>query len=116
MNKSKLKQSAGSIRRKEALQLVESYVCRNRQDSYGDAEDNFANIAAMMNIRFQRKLGKDMAFNALDVASMMVIVKECRKIQSPEYADNWHDQAGYAICGSGIISGQTKKSLRVKSK
>jgi hypothetical protein len=116
MSKPKLKPSAGSIRRKEALQIVESYVCRNRQDAYGDAEDNFADIAAMMNIRFQRKLAKDTKFTALDVASIMVIVKECRKIQSPEYADNWHDQAGYAICGSGIISGQIKKSLRVNSK
>ena len=39
----------GTELRREALHQVESCVCQDRQNTYGDAEDNFADIAAIAN-------------------------------------------------------------------
>ena len=39
----------GTELRREILAMVEGCVCKDRQNTYGDAEDNFANIASIAN-------------------------------------------------------------------
>lgn len=84
-------------RRKEAIAEVQSCVCRDRQSTYGDAEDNFANIAKMWSVY------TGTTFKAQDVAAMMILVKIARMRSSPDHRDNWIDAAGYAVCGAGIV-------------
>lgn len=88
----------GTARRKEALAEVEGCVCRDRQSTYGDPEDNFANIANMWSVYMGT------TFKAHDVAAMMMLVKIARLKSSPNHRDNWIDAAGYAICGAGITN------------
>ena len=54
----------GAARRKEALAEVEGCVCRDRQSTHGDAEDNFADIAKMWSVY------TGTTFKAQDVAAM----------------------------------------------
>lgn len=93
----------GTERRRQVLREVEGCVCRDRQNTYGDAEDNFANIAAIWNVIFREHL--EHPLTASDVARAMVAVKLARTIQSPNHRDNWVDMAGYAVCGAGIQAG-----------
>ena len=62
----------GAARRKEALAEVEGCVCRDRQSTHGDAEDNFADIAKMWSVY------TGATFKAQDVAAMMILVKVAR--------------------------------------
>lgn len=96
-----------SQRRKAILAQVEQCVCADRQNSYGDAEDNFENIAVFWNVYLQKKL--DVHIQAEDVAALMSLVKVARMIQSPVHMDNWIDLAGYATCGAGIIAGKVER-------
>jgi hypothetical protein len=87
--------------RAEFLDVVKGYVINDRNNTHGDAEDNFADIAALWNIVF---FGKDFkSFTPTDVAVAMICVKLSRIKTSPDNLDHWHDMAGYAACGGGII-------------
>lgn len=95
----------GNDRRKAALSQVEACVCRDRQNSYGDAEDNFKDISVLveMYLRKQGKLALDATIDALDIAIVMQAVKYCRACTSREHFDNQIDMAGYAVCAAGIL-------------
>ena len=99
---------AGTTRRKEALKEIEACVCRDRQNTYGDAEDNFRDIADYMTLWLrQRGLLNDGARRqSFDVAQLSSFIKIARKAANPRYRDNWIDDAGYNVCGAGIVVGQ----------
>jgi hypothetical protein len=86
----------GNEKRKALLLEVEQCVCKDRQKTHGDPEDNFADIAELWAVY------KDRPFTSHDVAVMMVLVKVARLKTSLEYKDNWIDIAGYAICGGSL--------------
>lgn len=88
---------SGTELRRAALKRIEGYVCKDRQATHGDAEDNFRQIAAYW------ALYKGMPFSPGDVAAMMALVKIARMATSPNHLDNWDDLAGYAVCGAGIV-------------
>lgn len=95
----------GNRKRRALLAEVEAAVCRDRQQAYGDAEDNFANIAAHLNLHFLTLWGKDFpGFGPADIAIICAYIKMSRLATSPRFRDNWVDLAGYAICGGGIVS------------
>lgn len=98
--------SPGTQRRKAILDKVEACVCKDRQNQYGDAEDNFQVIADYWNIWLrQRGILQETAahcVNATDVAMMSALIKVARASSSPGHIDNWVDLAGYAICAGGI--------------
>jgi hypothetical protein len=87
--------------RAEFLEIVKTYVTKDRNATHGDAEDNFADIADMWNIMFGKKLKEPL--NKLDVAAGMICVKLSRIKSSPNHLDHWQDTAGYSSCGGGII-------------
>lgn len=88
----------GKDRREQALIEVENCVCRDRQATHGDAEDNFADIAKLWSVY------TGIGFTAQDVAAMMILMKIARMKTSPDHRDNWIDAAGYAVCGAGIVA------------
>lgn len=90
-------------RRIKVLDEVGKCILGQRTGTHGDPEDNFEEIAAMLNVRLKRKLKAPLS--ALDVASIGVIIKEARKISAAGelHLDNWVDGAGYNGCGGGIV-------------
>ncbi len=60
---------SGTELRTKALERVKGYVCKDRQATHGDAEDNFRQIAAYW------ALYKGYPFTPGDVAAMMALVK-----------------------------------------
>lgn len=83
--------------RKEILEAAERCVCQDRQDQYGNPEDNFAMIAAMWNIY----LGVT-GIDAKDVSMMMSLLKIARAKNGSGHVDNYVDLAGYAACGGEL--------------
>lgn len=95
----------GAERRSEILDQVRQCVCRDRQNTYGDAEDNFATIAKLWNtwIATWYVACPGPRLDARDVAMMSALIKVARAGTSPDHLDNWIDLAGYAVCGGGIV-------------
>lgn len=95
----------GTSRRREILERIASCVCRDRQNNYGDAEDNFKNIAAYWNLWLRQRglLAPGKEIDPLDVAQMSAFIKVARKVGNLDYLDNWIDGGGYEVCGAGII-------------
>lgn len=92
----------GNTRRRDILRQVETCVCKDRQKAYGDAEENFANIAKIINVALKDYLVAPIG--PVEVAIIMLCLKLGRIASSPQHLDNWVDTAGYAVCGAGIIT------------
>jgi hypothetical protein len=93
----------GTDRRREVLKQVEACVCKDRQATYSDAEDNFRRIAAIWTVLLEQKLKPGTGISRTDVAAMCAGIKLARIVSSPGHPDNWTDLAGYGVCGGGIV-------------
>lgn len=85
--------------RKEILDSAIQIITKDRQNQYGDAEDNFNIIADLWAVYLGRKL------YAYDVAMMMILLKVARAKTGASNIDNYIDIAGYAACGGEIKGG-----------
>lgn len=92
-------------RRREILKAVEQAVCKDRQNTYSDAEDNFRVIAEFWTT-WGKARGWSVKFEPRDVAMMSALIKSARAAVNLDYLDNWVDLAGYATCGGGIAKGK----------
>ncbi len=88
-------------RRAEFLEVVRNFVCKDRNVTHGDAEDNFRVIASLWETYLNNT--PPQALNSTDVAIMMCLFKVARLMANPKNMENWHDLAGYAACGGGIV-------------
>ncbi len=99
--------------RKELLEETIEAVCGDRNVQYGDPNDDFKTTAALWTLYVTRKKAKhpeqEFAFDAEDVAVMMILLKVSRLSWSHEKKDNWLDIAGYAACGWDCVD----SSLRI---
>lgn len=84
--------------RSEVLQTAEKMVCGHREQDYGSPEDSFRKIAALWSAY------TGTTFTALDVASMMALLKLARIQTGTATDDSFVDLAGYAACGGEIAS------------
>lgn len=83
------------MNREELLDKAKKIVAGNRQDMYGNPEDNFVFIAELWSRYLKTDIG------AADVAIMMILMKITRLAASCyDSADSWIDIAGYAACGA----------------
>ena len=87
--------------RAQFLDHVKELVCKDRNVTHGDAEDNFRVIAQLWNVYILNSKGTDL--NNKDVAIMMCLFKVSRLMSNVDNIDNWLDLAGYAACGGGIV-------------
>ena len=87
--------------RAQFLDEVEKLVCKDRNVTHGDAEDNFRVIADLWNVYIKNSKGEDL--NNKDVAIMMCLFKVSRLMSNIDNLENWLDLAGYAACGGGIV-------------
>jgi hypothetical protein len=85
-------------KRVEALREAARLINSDRDAQYGPPTANFARIATLLNVIWEKKLVKPI--NAEDVAMMMVCVKVGRYAADSGFQpDTWIDIAGYAGCG-----------------
>ena len=84
--------------RESVLRNAEKAVMADRNQQYGDPEDNFNDIAGLWTA-YSNMWTNFGAHDAVDVAVMMILVKIARLKTSPSVEDHWIDIAGYAACG-----------------
>ena len=90
------------MNRKEILETAITTVCKERQDAYGNCEDNFSLIAKLWSDYTETDI------TAKDVAMMMILLKMAR-IKTGNYkSDNYVDIAGYAACGGEVAASLPK--------
>lgn len=99
--------------RKDILDAAEKIVTGERQQTYGEPEDNFGTIAQM----WEAYLG--VPISAMDVSMMMVLLKVARVSGRPDLTtiDNFIDICGYAACGGEVAyrEGRTRDSHKKES-
>ena len=83
------------MNRAEILENAHKCVCGEREQDYGNPEDNFSTIAEFWTTYSGHK------FDAKDVAMMMALLKIAR-IKAGSSIDSFVDLAGYAACGGEI--------------
>lgn len=110
--------------RAEILKAAERCVCTDRNQQYGEPEDNFRTIASLWNSYLY---GAGLMENPTphvwkglkpkDVAAMMALFKLGRIATGGDKADNFIDLAGYAACAGEISteSGRTSKDAKVSA-
>ena len=86
------------MKRQEILDAAAKCVNGDRDERYGEPENNFVRISHLWNSYMQ---GKKFV-STRDVAAMLALVKIARIAGGKPHADNWVDLAGYAACGGEI--------------
>lgn len=84
------------VTRKEILRTAENYVTKDRADTHGNMEDNFATIAEYWTIHLGYKV------TPIDVGVMMALLKMARVKASTQHLDNYVDGAGYLACAGEL--------------
>lgn len=94
--------------RAECLDAAKKCVCTDRNNQYGEPEQNFTVIAQLWQTYLQATLKSDeVEILPGDVAMMMVLFKAARVATAYQAkADNFVDMAGYAACGCELATGQ----------
>ena len=85
--------------RQEILDKAKDCVCGQRQQDYGNPEDNFAMIARLWTDYYN---DEDVNFTSKDVAMMMALLKVARIRTGKGTRDSYVDLAGYAACAGEI--------------
>ena len=85
--------------RQEILDKAKDCVCGQRQQDYGNPEDNFALIADLWTTYINKD---DLYFTSKDVAMMMALLKVARIRTGKGTRDIYVDLAGYAACAGEI--------------
>lgn len=80
--------------RADFLKEVEGIICKDRNEQYGEPEDNFKRIAVFWSNYLDREI------TSADVAIMMVLFKAARIATGHNKEDNWIDLIGYGACGA----------------
>ena len=100
--------------RSEILKAAERCVCTDRNQQYGEPEDNFRTISMLWSVYLCAR-GMEQPLGAADVGAMMALFKLGRIATGGDKADNFIDLAGYAACTGEISteSGRTSKDVKV---
>ena len=85
------------MNRADILDEAKKCVCGQRQEDYGEIEDNFSCIAQLWTAF------KGVEFDARDVAIMMALLKTAR-MRKPGHLDSAIDAAGYFACAGQLES------------
>lgn len=98
--------SIGMSIREKCLIKAKEVVCTDRNEQYGEPEDNFSVIAEFWNTYINNKYGIYIAdLDSDDVANMMVLFKMGRITTAGDYKDDSYiDMAGYAACAAECAS------------
>ncbi len=98
------------MKRAEILHEAERCVCTDRNQQYGEPEDNFRIIATLWSVYLCAR-GFDEPLGPADVGAMMALFKLGRIATGGNKADNFVDLAGYAAC-AGEISTESEHDAK----
>lgn len=98
--------------RKDILDHANKCVNGDRDEQYGNPENNFKMIANLWMEYLENcgsvTNGTEVFLRPEDVASMMALMKIARIATGSPKEDSWIDLAGYAACGGEIVSAKIK--------
>mgnify|MGYP007124955064 FL=1 len=97
------------MNKNDILDKAKTIINGERQGTYGNAEDNFASIAAFWSTYLNTPI------DSTDVANMMILMKVARNSSGVYKDDNYIDICGYAALG-GEIAANKELFSREKSK
>lgn len=99
--------------RADILKAAERCVCTDRNQQYGEPEDNFRIISMLWSVYLCAR-GMEQPLGAADVGAMMALFKLGRIATGGNKADNFIDLAGYAACAGEISteSGSGHKDVK----
>ena len=106
-------QDKPSTPRQKLLEEAIKITTTDRNKSYGNPEDNFANIALLWTAYLDAKNDACNTINTTDVAIMMILMKCARLATNPSHHDSAVDIAGYAACLADIQDSYRKSSFMV---
>ena len=87
------------MNRPEILDTAKKCVCGQREQDYGNPENNFERIADLWNAYLGAK-----TVDAVDVAMMLALLKVARIKTGRGTEDSFVDLAGYAACAGEIAT------------
>lgn len=88
------------MNRADCLSTATDIVCKDRENTYGKPEDNFATIAKLWSDYLNTRIDPG------DVPVLMILLKVARVGSGNFKADNFVDIAGYAACACEIGSSE----------
>lgn len=94
------------MNRNDILDKAKSIINGERQGTYGNAEDNFSNIAAFWSTYLNTPIDNT------DVANMMILMKVARNSSGVYKDDNYIDICGYAALGGEIAAHPIMASVK----
>lgn len=101
------------MNREMCLEEAKKCVCTDRNQQYGEPEQNFTVIAQLWQTYLQATLKSDeIEILPTDVAMMMVLFKAarvataCQATARQAKVDSFVGIAGYAACGCEVATGQ----------
>jgi hypothetical protein len=81
-----------------------------RGEAYDGVEDNFVRIARYWNAHLINRFGAEVVekceLNPLDVAQMMILMKQARIDFKQDHHDSWVDTCGYGGCGGELAAAE----------
>lgn len=88
------------MKREEFLERVKVIVCTDRNQQYGEPEENFGLIAGLWT-EYLQSTNYEVEIYPHDVAMLMILFKVARAAttQNRPTEDTFLDIAGYAACG-----------------
>jgi len=89
------------MKREEILEKADRLINGDREEEYGDPYESFQHIADMWTVYLQHKV------TPVNVATMMVLLKTCRSMNSPDHTDSYVDMAGYAALAGEMGTSQS---------
>lgn len=98
------------IHRQEILATASEIISNDRNNAYGEPEDNFQAIADIWNWWLADRISPANPINAHDVAEMLDGMKKARRRHNPLHLDSHIDSCGYVACGYEIICKQLEGS------
>jgi hypothetical protein len=89
----------------KCLDEAKSIITGKRQDSYGNPEDSFQIISEYWTTFLRHRFGdKEILLNSLDIANMMILFKQARKLGQIHSRDNYLDSCGYESIAADRLS------------
>lgn len=96
------------MNRSDILGEADRLITEDRNDTHGDAKQNFCRIAKYWSAHLNIEI------TAIDVAIMLAGFKLARLGGNPEHDDSWVDTCGYAALGGEISNSQKAQKQLVQ--
>lgn len=104
------------MNRDDILETAKEIVTSDRNNQYGEPEDNFDTIASLWNAYLVGKHSDGTVITAKDVALMMVLFKVGRILTSTAVKeDSYIDAAGYIACGYECAQKEAERERRLET-